>query len=108
MAVRAKADTLTAVLKPAISGREHVRLVDRQAVHIRIGVEEGLCAIAVMDIPVENEEPLCQPGGPRRGDGDRDIRQQAEPHGAVGKAVMPRRDAGMKPIFTPCGGWPCR
>ena len=93
--VGACAGTGAAILQPGIACREHVGLVDRQGVDVRILIENSLRPVPVMNIPVENEEPFRQPGRARGGDGDRNIGQQAESHGAVGEAMMPRR-AGQR------------
>ena len=93
--VRTRAITNPAIFKAAISCGEQIGLVNGQGMHIRVTLENRLCAVAVMHVPVENEEPFCGSGGARCRDGDPDIGQQAEAHPLVCKAVMARR-AGQR------------
>jgi hypothetical protein len=59
--------------------------------HLAALVEGGLGAVAVMDVPVEDQHSLgavCRQGVPR---GDRCVRKEAEAHRAVGLGVVAGR-----------------
>ena len=63
-------------------------LVERHVGHARVGPEDVLRAVAVVGVVVDDEHPLSPVGQDRCGDGH--VVEEAEPHGAARRGVMPR------------------
>ena len=61
-------------------------LVGRDVQHVGVVPEDGLCAVAVMNVPVHDEDPMSLGRQRRRADGD--VVEQAEPHGAVALGMV--------------------
>ncbi len=55
---------------------------------VRIGVEEGLRPIAVVNVPVDHRHARRRPGGTQRRDRDRDVVEKAEAARAVARGVV--------------------
>ena len=82
----------------------------RDVEHIGIVPEDVLGAVPVVDVPVDDEDPLAE--GRARGRGDGDVVDEAEAHGPVGGGVMAGRadrdegDAISALLECPEGGQP--
>ncbi len=84
---------------PRSIGRPRARverpLVEADVEHRRVVVEDGLGAVAVVGVPVEDGHPGRRAAaGVRRGDGR--VVDQAEPHRPRPLGVVPRRAAGAE------------
>jgi hypothetical protein len=77
---------LVPLARPARS-REERPLVQRDVEDARVVPEDGLRSVAVVDVPVDDRDPL-RLVGPRR---DRDAVDEAEAHLAVRERVVSRR-----------------
>ena len=66
-------------------------LVDRDRQHVGIGVERGLRAVAVVDVPVDDRDPSDVVRGDRVHRGERDVGEDAETHRPIGLGVMAGR-----------------
>ena len=64
-------------------------LVRRGVEDVRLLVEDGLGAVAVVHVPVEDGDALA--GGVQHRGGDGDVVDEAEAHGAVARGVMAGR-----------------
>ena len=73
------------------SGVEGV-LVRRDVEHIGVVPEDGLRAVPVMHVPVDDQDPLPEGRARRRGDGH--VVDEAEPHRPAGGGVVSRRSDG--------------
>ena len=78
------------------------RLVDRDEQHARIGVEDLVGPVAVVDVPVEDQHPLGAVRVARPPRGDRDVVEEAEAHRLRGLRVVAgraqRRHAGPRAL----------
>ena len=64
--------------------------MNREESHPRVVVEDRLCAVTVMDVPVDDQHALrASVEGGLRGDGD--VIEQAEAHRAPGERVVAGR-----------------
>ena len=73
-------------------------LVGRDVEDVRIVPEDLLGPVAVVHVPVDDQHALAEGGTRGRRDGH--VVEEAEPHGAVGRRVVPRgadRDEGRRP-----------
>ena len=59
--------------------------------HRRVLVEDGLGAVAVVDVPVDDRDPVDPLPPLRVAGGDRDVVEDAEPHRLLGAGVMAGR-----------------
>ena len=66
-------------------------LVDARVEDLRGAVEDRLGAVAVVDVPVEDQDPLGAALGDRVGRSDGDVVEQAEAHRPVALGVVARR-----------------
>ena len=66
-------------------------LVDARVEDLRGAVEDRLGAVAVVDVPVEDQDPLGAALGDRVGRRDGDVVEQAEAHRPVALGVVARR-----------------
>ncbi len=67
------------------------RLVRREVEDRRVLPEGVLRAVAVVEVPVDDEDPLGGPGGLERARRDGDVVEETEAHGAVGLGVVAGR-----------------
>ena len=67
-------------------------LVGRDVGDPGVAPEHGLGAVAVVDVPVHDQDPLAPTGENGRGHGD--VVQEAEAHGLAGQGVVARRAHG--------------
>ena len=81
---------LAGVLGGAGAGIERP-LVDARVEHVGRGGEDLLGAVAVVDVPVEDQHPLGAARGDRVPGGDGDVVEQAEAHRAVALGVVAGR-----------------
>ena len=70
------------------------RLVDRHIEHLGARVEEVVGAVAVVNVPVEDQDPLERVLRDRVDRGDGDVVEDAEAAGARTQRMMARRTAG--------------
>ena len=82
-------------LSSARVGIERV-LERRDHQHPRIGGEDVLGAVAVMDVEIDDRHALDAMGGQRVRGADRDVVEQAEAHRAVALGVVARRAHGAE------------
>ena len=85
---RARTRSDAHVVEPARTGVERP-LVQRHVHDVGVGEEHVLGAVAVMRVPVDDEDTLTAIAQRRRG--DRDVVQQTEAHRVIGFGVMPGR-----------------
>ena len=73
--------------------REQRHLMRRGIEHARIGVEDLLRAVAVVDVEIDDRDPLQPVVTLRVSRADADVVEQAEPHRPFGFGVVARRTA---------------
>ena len=76
-------------------------LVGRDVEHVGVVPEDRLGAVAVVDVPVDDQDPFTD-GGARSG-GDGHVVDEAEPHGAIFGGVVSRWSHGNEgnPVSAP-------
>ena len=72
-------------------GRVETVLVERDREHGRVVPEHGLCAVAVVNVPVDDGDASYAPRGLRMADPDGHVREDAEAHPEIGKRVVTGR-----------------
>ena len=87
---------LPVVAAPRVAGARVLVQADEE--DVGVVVEAGLCAVAVVDVEVDDRDPADAVGALQMPRGDRDIREQAEAHRAGRLGMVPRRpDRGEGP-----------
>ena len=67
--------------------------MERNGEHVRIAVEGGLGAVAVVHVPVDGGDPFKPMNRARMLDADDGVAEQAEAHGEIGQRMVARRAA---------------
>ena len=82
----------------AVAGAgEDPALVDAGEEDVVAFAEDRRGAVAVVDVPVEDQDPLDRELGDRQRGGDGDVVEEAEPHRPVRFRMVPRRPPGAEP-----------
>ena len=68
-------------------------LMERDRQYITTIVENALCTIAMMNVPINYSDPLYPMAGFRCFDSNWDVGQQTKPHWLISEAVVARRAA---------------